>query len=170
MERVESSPVQGVTWSHRERDDDQGDVRWEQRYQESQEQEACPFSLTDSFHGEAGGNGGKVRTWEPGKDEREAGNGKATRKKKEKEKKSEKRERNQVVDTVLELKGTIDRASTMASSMRRAAAKACPTLIVKAPGAVVLVYFYLLLFASLYYYIFIIFFIPPIMVGGVARK
>jgi Flp pilus assembly protein TadB len=111
-----------------------------------------------------------VRTWEPGKDEREAGNGKATRKKKEKEKKSEKRERNQVVDTVLELKGTIDRASTMASSMRRAAAKACPTLIVKAPGAVVLVYFYLLLFASLYYYIiFLLYFLYPLSWWAVLR-
>jgi hypothetical protein len=30
---------------------------------------------------------------------------------------------------------TIDRASTMASSMGRAAAKSCPTLIVKAVGA-----------------------------------
>jgi hypothetical protein len=118
MERVESSPVQGVTWGHPERDDDQGDVRWEQRYRESQEQEACPFSLVDSCHGEARANGGEVRTCEPGKDEREAGNGRATRKKRGKKKRKVREEKEtKVVDTVLESMGTIDRASTMASSM-----------------------------------------------------
>ncbi len=67
---------------------------------------------------------------------------------KEGKKKSEKRERNQVVDTVEGSMGMIDRASTMASSTRRAAAKACPTLIVKALGQSVLVYFCLRVFAS----------------------
>jgi hypothetical protein len=44
--------------------------------------------------------------------------------------------------------GMIDRASTMASSTRRATAKACPTLIVKALGQSVLVYLYLRVFVS----------------------
>src|SRR6266403_5371567 len=51
-----------------------------------------------------------------------------------KEKKREKRERDRVVDTVVLWTGMIDRASTMASSTRRAAARACPTWIVKALG------------------------------------
>ena len=146
MERVGPSPVRGVTLCHLERDDDQGDGRWEQRYRESQEQEACPFSLMDSCHGKVGGNWGKMRTWEPRKDERRAGNGRATTKKREKRKEKGKKRKMWAVDTALESMGMIDRASTMASSMRRAAAKACPTLIVKALGAEVLVYLYLPLF------------------------
>lgn len=94
MERVEPSPAQGVTLCHLERNDDQGDGRLEPRYRESQEQEACPFSLMDSCRGKAGGNGGTVRTWEPGRDERKAGNGRATTKKREKRKeKGEKRKK-----------------------------------------------------------------------------
>jgi hypothetical protein len=88
---------------------------------------------------------------------------------KEGKKKSEKRERNQVVDTVEGSMGMIDRASTMASSTRRAAAKACPTLIVKALGQSVLVYFYLRVFAANINIIIILSCQTPIM-GGVARK
>jgi hypothetical protein len=149
MKEVEPSPVRGVTVCHRERDDDQGGEGEEPRYRESQEQEACPFSLMDSCHGHrpAGEDGEKVRTWEPGKDERKAGNGRATAEKKgEKKRKMEKRERNKVVDTVDGSMGMIDRASTMASSTRRATAKSCPTLIVKALGHSVLVYLYLRIF------------------------
>ena len=142
---VVPSPVLGVTLCHPERDDDQGDERGEPRYRESQEQEACPFSLMDSCHGHgrARGDGERAWTWEPRKDERKAENGRATMKRrgKRKEKKG-----NKVVDTVGESMGTIDRASTMASSTRRATAKACPTLIVKALGQSVLVYIYLHIF------------------------
>jgi hypothetical protein len=88
MKRVEPSPVRGVTWCHSERDDDQGVERGEPRYRESQEQEACPFSLMDSCHGDgrAGEDGEKVRTWKPGNDERKTENGRATTKKRGKRK------------------------------------------------------------------------------------
>ena len=87
MKGVEPSPVRGVTLCHPERDDDQGDERGEPRYRESQEQEACPFSLMDSCHGHGRGgeDGEKVRTWERG-DERKAENGRATTKKRGKRK------------------------------------------------------------------------------------
>lgn len=75
---------------HLEWDDDQGGGMWEQRYRESREQEACPFSLMDSCHGKAAGNWGKVRTWEPGEDERKA---ERRGKRGKNEKKREKREK-----------------------------------------------------------------------------
>lgn len=64
--------------------------------------------------------------------------GKNEKRRKEREKK--------VVDTVDGCTGMIDRASTMASSTRRATARSCPTLIVKALGHSVLVYSYLGIF------------------------
>ena len=127
MKRVGPSPVLGVTMCHPEWDDDQGDERGEPRYRESQEQEACPFSLMDSCrgHGGAGEDGEKVRTWEPGmmKGGRRTAERRRKRLGKKKRKKKEKREETKVVDTVDGSMGMIDRASTMASSTRRAAAK-----------------------------------------------
>jgi hypothetical protein len=78
---------------HPERAGDQGNEKMERWDRESQEQEACPFSLMDSCHGGMKGNGGKVRTWgEARKGERRAGTGRATRKiGKKKEKKSKKK-------------------------------------------------------------------------------
>ena len=62
MGPVESSPAQGVTLCHLERVDDQGKEE-ERKGRESQEQEACPFSLMDSCHRRIEGNGGRRRTW-----------------------------------------------------------------------------------------------------------
>jgi len=92
MKRVEPSPVRGVTLCHPERDDDQGDER-EPRYRESQEQEACPFSLMDSCHGHgrAGEDGEKVRTWEPGKMKGRRGTAERRRKRGGKENKRKRR-------------------------------------------------------------------------------
>lgn len=82
-----------------------------------------------------------------------------------KKRKMEKREGNKVVDTVDESMGMIDRASTMASSTRRATAKSCPTLIVKALGDSVLVYMYLGIFVPNNNNSTVI-----NLLGGVARK
>lgn len=96
--------------------------------------------------GEQGGMGRRCGHWGQGKMKGRRSTAEHDEKEGKKKRKREKRERNKVVDTVDESMGMIDRASTMASSTRRAAAKACPTLIVKALGQSVLVYFYLWVF------------------------
>jgi hypothetical protein len=87
--RAQTLPVQRGTLCLPQRDDDRVIVTGKQMACESQEQEACPFSLIDSCHERAEGNEVGVRTWKLMKGRRR--NGRATQTKEKKKKKNRKK-------------------------------------------------------------------------------